>query len=551
MSRTVVHFLLASVIFFGGMAFRHFAGDAISADDVRAAAKIIGLEFTQKESDSLLSNLEQYREDYRTNRENLPANERAPALVFDPRPPDFQMPAAEAGARSVFRRRQGVRMPEDRAALAYFSIGELAELLRTRQISSVELTTFFLERLKRYDSQLWCVITLTEELALEQARRADAEIAAGRYRGPLHGIPYGAKDLLAVKGYRTTWGAAPYKEQILDYNAAAVEKLEAAGAVLAAKLTLGALAWGDVWYGGMTRNPWDTISGSSGSSAGSAAAVAAGLLPFAIGTETLGSIVSPSTVCGVTGLRPSFGRVSRRGAMALVWSMDKIGPMARSAEDCALVFEAIHGVDVGDPSTIEAPYRYDAGFDPRTLKVGYLKSAFERDYPFKKQDSLTLETLRALGITLIPIELPALPRLGAILSAEAAAAFDELTLSDRDDLLTRQTRNAWPNVFRAARFIPAVEYVQANRLRAKLIADMDAVFQQIDVYVHPSWASPSLTITNYTGHPCVVIPNGFNEGKPTSVTFTGKLFDEGRLLRLADEYQQTSDWHRRHPPAFH
>ncbi len=339
----------------------------------------------------------------------------------------------------------------------------------------------------------------------------------------------------------------PYKEQRLDYDAAVIEKLDEAGAVLCAKLTLGALAWGDVWYGEQTRNPWDTSRGSSGSSAGSASAVAAGLLPFALGTETLGSIVSPSTVCGTTGLRPTFGRVSRYGAMALSWSMDKIGPICRSAEDAAIVFNAIQGKDERDPFTFEAAFNYNDEFDPKTLSVGYIASDFERDYPFKEQDAEALQTLKKLGYKLVPLKLPDLPDLRMILSAEAAAAFDELTRSGRDDLLVRQIRRAWPNVFRAARFIPAVEYIQANRLRTQLIADMDKLFKQVDVYVNPSWASSSLSITNYSGHPCIALPNGFRNGRPTSITFTGKLFGEAELLRFAKDFQDATDFHEKRP----
>jgi len=335
---------------------------------------------------------------------------------------------------------------------------------------------------------------------------------------------------------------------VLDYNSTVVQKLEDAGAILVAKLTMGELAWGDVWYGGMTKNPWDVTTGSSGSSAGSASAVSAGLVPFAIGTETLGSIVSPSTVCGTTGLRPTFGRVSKYGAMALVWSMDKIGPITRSVEDCAIVFNSIYGVDGKDLSVIKAPFNYNITFDTKKLKIGYLKKSFEREYAFKKQDSLTLQTLRSMGYQLIPIELPSMPYIGFILDAEAAAAFDDLTTSNKDDQMVRQIKNAWPNNFRQARFIPAVEYIKANRLRTQLMLDMQKLFEQVDVYVHPSWGNTSLNITNLTGHPCVVLPNGFQEnGRPTSISFTGKLFDEAALLIFAKAYQDKTDFHKKHP----
>lgn len=522
--------------------------EKITRSQAADAAAVIGLEMTDAEIDSLLPDLESARQDYLSNREIPLPNEVVPALLFNPLPPGFEIERRQSAVK--FSDPKGVKMPKNREELAFYTVRELAELIQTRQITSVELTQFFLERLKKHDPTLHCVITLTEELALEQARRADAEIAQGRYRGPLHGIPYGAKDLLATRRYKTTWGAMPYKDQRFDYDAAVIEKLDEAGAVLTAKLTLGALAWGDVWYGEKTRNPWDPESGSSGSSAGSASAVAAGLLPFAIGTETLGSIVSPSTVCGTTGLRPTFGRVSRYGAMALSWTMDKIGPITRSVEDAAIVFQAIQGQDERDPFTFDAAFNYNDEMEPKFLRIGYVKSDFDRQYPFKSQDSLTLATLKKLGYYLIPIELPEMPELGMILSAEAAAAFDELTRSGQDDQLVRQIRRAWPNTFRAARFIPAVEYIQANRLRTQLIAEMDKIFKQVDIYVHPSWASSSLSITNHTGHPAVVLPNGFRNGRPTSITFTGSLFGEAELLRFVKEYQDATDFHRQHPELY-
>jgi len=542
--------ILALILFsFGLGSFVTYVAEEITAEDIRAVAKVIGLEMSQAEIDSLLPGVTELRSDYEENRENLPDNAVAPALIFNPVIPGYDLPAEQEPL--VFAKPEGVVIPENKNELAFFSVRELAELIRTRQVTSVELTRFFIERLKKHDPTLQCVISYTEELAMEQARRADRELEEGKYRGLLHGIPYGAKDLLATKTYKTTWGAMPYKDQVLDYDATVIQKLEEAGAVLVAKLTLGALAWGDVWYGGKTRNPWDTETGSSGSSAGSASAVAAGLVPFAIGTETLGSIVSPSTVCGTTGLRPTFGRVSRHGAMALVWSMDKIGPICRTVEDCGMVLAAIQGSDDKDPSVRDVPFNYDTGTDPTGLRVGYLKGAFEGNYPFKQQDSLALETLRSLGFELIPIELPEMPNLGMILSVEAAAAFDELTLSGKDDLMVRQIRNAWPNVFREARFVPAVEYLQANRLRNELMNEMGKVFEQVDVYVHPSWASSSLGITNYTGHPCVVLPNGFQEnGRPTSITFTGDLFREGEVMSVARAYQEATEWNERHPEAF-
>ena len=545
MKKTFRLFLLLSIIFVLGAFTGRFFSDKISSEDVVGAAKIAGLELTQTEIDSLLPGLEDARNSYVANRKSNLPNDLGPAIWFNPLLPGMKIPTGPDKVN--FGKAPLVRLPQNRDDLAWFTVRELAELLRSRQISSEELTRFFLDRLKKYDPQLHCVITLTEELAIAQAKRADAEIKAGKYRGLLHGIPYGAKDLLAARNYKTTWGSVPYQDQVLDYDATVIKKLEAAGAVLCAKLTMGELAWGDVWFGEMTRNPWDTKAGSSGSSAGSASSVSAGLLPFAIGTETLGSIVSPSTVCGTSGLRPTYGRVSRHGAMALSWSMDKIGPICRSVEDCAIVFNAIQGPDPQDVSLIPAAFHYDASADPRQLKIGYLKKDFDRRYAFHDQDSVALEKLKAMGFKLVPIELPESPDLSVILSAEAAAAFDELTLSGRDDLMRRQIKNAWPNSFRESRFIPAVEYIKANRLRTKLMQDMQKVFEQVDVYVHPSWGGRSLNITNHTGHPCVVIPNGFRNGRPTSLSFTGNLFEEGKILNLARVYQEATTHHRQHP----
>ncbi len=523
----------------------HIYQEEITNPDVKSAAKIMDLEMTDQEIELLLPGLESAKKTYAGMREHTLENGVSPAVYFNPLPAGYALPMEQFPLR--FGEYGGMQRPDNDADLAWLTLGQLAELIRTKQLTSTELTQFCLERLKKYNPQLECVVTLTEEKALAQAKRADQLLAQGIYLGPLHGIPYGAKDLLAAKDYKTTWGAMPYKEQMIDSDATVVQRLEEAGAVLVAKLTLGALAWGDVWFGGKTKNPWDTSRGSSGSSAGSASAVAAGLVPFAIGTETLGSIVSPSTVCGTTGLRPTYGRVSRYGAMALSWTMDKIGPITRSVDDAAMVFDAIYGSDGKDLHVIDAPFNYDASQDPKKIKVGYLKSSFEGSYNFKKQDSLALLEMQALGFELVPITLPESPNLRIILSAESAAAFDELTRSGADDEMVRQIRNAWPNTFREARFIPAVEYIQANRHRTALIEAMDKVFEKVDVYLNPSWNSPSLGITNYTGHPCVVLPNGFRDGRPTSITFTGKLFEEGKVLRVAKAYQDATAHHLAHP----
>jgi Asp-tRNA(Asn)/Glu-tRNA(Gln) amidotransferase A subunit family amidase len=523
----------------------------VTPEAVASAEKIAGLNFSGAERDSMLEGLAENLESYLKIRELAIGNAVPPALWFDPRPAGWRAPAKRN--RLELSRAGHKTAPAERDALAFYSVRDLGELVRKRKVTSTELTEFFIARLKAYGPKLECVVTITEELALRQARRADEEIAAGRYRGPLHGIPYGVKDLFAVKGYKTTWGAEPYKDQVIDEDAAVVQRLEQAGAVLVAKLTLGALAWGDVWYGGTTRNPWDLEQGSSGSSAGSASATAAGLVPFAIGTETWGSIVSPSTRCGTTGLRPTYGRVSRAGAMALSWSMDKVGPICRSAEDCAIAFAAIHGPDGADPSVLELPFEYRSRVDLSRVRVGYTKALFDEDYANKQNDAATLGVLEKLGARLIPIDLPALPvgSLAFILSAEAAAAFDDLTRSGRDDLMVRQMKNAWPNVFRASRFIPAVEYIQANRVRTVLIEEMDKVMSDVDVYAAPSFGGDNLLLTNLTGHPCVVLPNGFDEkGRPASITFVGGLYDEGLLLAVAKAYQEASGHHDKHPPLF-
>lgn len=546
--------LLITGLCFASMAFGAFItksleNESITVDIVKKAEKIIGLEFTQPEADSMLIELNDTRKSFEEIRKAELKNEVTPALVFNPLPTGFEF---EKGA-SYFKAStiSSVSLPKDKNDLAFYSVRQLAALIQNKKITSLELTKFFLERLKKYDTQLACVVTLTEDLALKQAAKADAEIAAGKYKGLLHGIPYGAKDLLAKKGYKTTWGSVPYKDQVLDYDAEVIQRLEKAGAVLCAKLTLGELAWGDVWFGGTTKNPWNLQRGSSGSSAGSASSVAAGLLPFAIGSETLGSIVSPSSECGDTGLRPTFGRVPRTGAMALSWSMDKLGPICRTVEDCAIVFNAILGKDGQDQSVIDAPFQFDANKkDLKGIKIAYLKKDFEGKYPNKMQDSLTLVTMKKLGAELIPLELPNLPSndISFILSVEAAAAFDELTRSGKDDLMVRQIKNAWPNAFRAARFIPAVEYLQANRHRTLLIQEFNNRLKGIDVYLSPAFASRNLTMTNLTGHPCVVLPNGFRaEGRPTSITFMGKLFGEGKLLQVAKIYQDATNFHLKHP----
>ena len=419
-----------------------YAQTEISKMEIENAEKLFGLEFNDAERDSMLDNLITNIESYKSNRNIKLSNRIMPAILFNPLPVGFEF--EKVHEQLIFSNYSYSKLPVNINDLAFYSIGELAELIRTKNFSSVELTKFFLDRLKKYDPLLKCVIVLTEERALEKAKFMDDELNAGKYRGLLHGIPFGVKDLFAAKDYKTTWGAMPYKDQIINEDAAVIKNLEEAGGVLVAKLTLGALAWGDVWFGGKTRNPWDITKGSSGSSAGPASAVSAGLIPFAIGTETWGSIVSPSTVCGVTGLRPTYGRVSRTGAMALSWSMDKIGPICRNTEDLAIVFNAITGKDGIDQTLYDVPFNYSPQIDLSKLRIGYLKNDFDKDYDFHKNDSLTLAKLRDLGAKLIPIKLPDLEvnNIAFILSAEAGAAFDELTRSNKDNLLVRQIKNA-------------------------------------------------------------------------------------------------------------
>lgn len=543
--------LIAAVIgafLLGSIYERHKSVEQITSRAVTFTEALIGLHFSEAERDSMLDELNTARSGFNKFRQIQLDNSTPPAILFNPLPVDFSFP--QQNGQFELSDYSSVTLPQNRADLAFFTIGQLGHLLRTRQITSEELTQLFLDRLKKYGPRLECVITLTEELALEQARAADQEIAQGKYRGPLHGVPYGIKDLFSTKKYKTTWGATPFKDQLIDEDATVVKKLREAGAVLVAKLTMGEIAWGDVWYGGKTRNPWNLNQGSSGSSAGSAASVAAGLVPFAIGTETWGSIVSPATVCGVTGLRPSYGRVSRCGAMALSWSMDKIGPICRNAEDAAIVFNAIIGADGVDQTVYDVPFSFTPQIDFSKLRIGYLKKDFDSKYDFKKQDSLALLKMQELSANLIPLELPDLPvmDLSLILSAEAAAAFDLLTRSGQDDQLVRQIKNAWPNVLRAARFLPAVEYINANRLRQLLINQMQQRLKDVDIYLAPSWQGDNLLLTNLTGHPCVVVPNGFSEkGTPTSITFIGRLFEEGKLLAAAKKYQDATEFHLKHP----
>jgi Asp-tRNA(Asn)/Glu-tRNA(Gln) amidotransferase A subunit family amidase len=539
---------------------------AITKEMIRDAAAVAGLKFDDAQIEMMSQGLNDRLRTYKTIWDLKIPNDVAPALVFDPVLPGMVFEHQKRPLR--LSRIAAPATPKNIEDVCFYTVRQLGELLRTKKISSTALTEMYLDRLKRYDPTLHFVVTLTPDRAMAQAKEADAAIARGKYRGPLHGIPWGAKDLLKVSGYRTTWGAAGFEEQKFEGDATVVKRLDDAGAVLVGKMTLGALAQGDVWFGGVTRNPWKPDQGSSGSSAGSASATAAGCIGFGIGSETLGSIASPSTRNGATGLRPSFGLVPRTGAMALSWSMDKLGPICRAVEDCAVVLSAIYGPNEHDRSVKEVALNYDAETPLKSLRIGYIKADFEFE-PSKEQlaretaeqkalrlesrkfDQAALDVLRnKLGITLQVVEMPKLPAaaMRPILVAEAAAAFDELTRSGRDSLLTAQSRNDWPNTFRESRLIPAVEYINANRARTLLMEQMADVFKNVDVVVTPSF-SGQLLITNLTGNPAVIMPNGFRagDGTPVSITFLGQLYGEGKLLAVARAYQEATTFHLQHP----
>lgn len=520
----------------------------ITIQDIAATENILDLSFTHDERTAMVDGLEDFREAYQAMRGYSIENAIFPAMQFDPLPIGWQ---PNNDQQPIAWEYPITQRPSSDEMLAFLSVPELASLIRTKQVTAVELTSVYINRLKTYGDTLLCVITLLENEALIAAKQADRDIAAGNYRGPLHGIPYGVKDLLALPGTKTTWGAMPYKDQEIDMEATVIKNLNEAGAILVAKLTLGALAMGDIWYGGVTKNPWNLEQGSSGSSAGSASATVAGLVGFSIGTETLGSIVSPSSRCGASGLRPTYGRVSRHGAMALSWSMDKIGPICRSAEGAAMVFDAIQGLDPLDPTLIDADFNYSAHVELSELRIGYLDRYFQEDHRGKENDLAVLETLRGLGANLQAVsfetDIP-VSALRLILTAESAAAFDELTRSNQDSLLVNQAFWAWPNTFRKNRFVPAVEYLQANRLRRILAQEVHQWFQQYDVIVAPSFGGPQLLITNLTGQPCVVVPNGFDDsGSPTSISFLGNLFDEAMPLAVAKAFQAATEFEDKHP----
>ncbi|MBL7732968.1 MAG: amidase [Chitinophagaceae bacterium] len=520
---------------------------------IQQSAKWYDLDFTEAEADSMTGNLLNYYTIYKGMHQTLPANSISYPFAFTPAPPGMKVSTKKE--KIVWDVPAQTVLPADKNDLAWYSIPQLASLIANKKISSVELTTFFINRLKKYSDTLQCTITLTEELAMQQARQADAELKQGIYRGPLHGIPYGLKDLFAVKGYKTTWGSTPYKDQVVDMDSYVYLQLKRAGAVLCAKLSLGALAYNNKWFGGETKNPWNLKQGSSGSSAGSASAVVAGLLPFTIGTETLGSIVSPSTRCGATGLRPTFGTISRHGAMVLCWSMDKAGPICRSAEDAAIVYAFIHGTDGNDPSAIRHTFNYTGKTDFTKLRIAYAENLFKNLKPDAPEWKV-VEAFRSLGANVKPVffadsAMYPVNLVSVILNAECAAAFDELTRTNRDDLIERQDKDFWPNSFRSARFIPAVEYINANRYRSILCEKMNAFMKNIDVLIVPTFAGRQLYITNLTGHPALVMPSGFNtNGTPVSITLLGNLYDEATILAAAKAFQDKTDHNKKHPPLF-
>lgn len=514
--------------------------NAVTAEMIQQAEWIAGLELTDDERQQTIDSMTSMLNDFQQLREVNVDHHDEPAFAFNPAPwlPPSGQPVVRNQARLVDV--ETPPQPVDDTALAFLPVAKLAPLMRSRQITSVQLTKLYLGRLKKYDPLLKCVVTLTEDLALRQAAEADREIAAGHYRGLLHGIPWGAKDLIAVPGYPTTWGAAPFKEQRLDITATVAERLQVAGAVLVGKLAMGALAMGDQWFGGMTRNPWNPVQGSSGSSAGSASAVAAGLVGFAIGTETHGSIISPCRRCGATGLRPTFGRVSRFGCMPLSWTLDKLGPITRGVEDCAIVLDAIHGFDGQDSAAVDRPFAWPPTTPLSEIRVGYVKNRIPAE---ERSD---LQVLKELGVQLLPIQLPASIPVAAqllMLDVEAATVFEDLTRKHVTESL-----NSWPATFRKGLLIPAVEYLRASRVRRLLMTEMKQLMDTVDVYV----GGRDITLGNMTGHPTVVMPNQFRSNRdglktPGYITFTGQLYGETALLSVAKAWQNATGFHLQQP----
>lgn len=528
----------------------------INKGDIEGAQKLIGVEFSSREHDTMLKYLNDNRKGYDSMRKIQLDYGVVPAIYFDPKPDYFQWNVRNTSPD--WKLPENVLLPSSDEEIAFLTVADLSMLIRTGKLTSTQLTKIYLSRLRKYNDTLHAVITITEELAMKQAGKADEEIKHGIYRGPLHGIPYGIKDLFSVPGYKTTWGAEPYKEQMLDEKAIVVKKLEDAGAVLVAKLTSGALARGDVWFGGKTRNPWDLEQGASGSSAGSASATSAGLVGFSIGTETLGSIISPSTRCGVTGLRPTFGSVSRAGAMSLSWSMDKVGPICRSAQDCALVFNVIKGTDPvnkNDRAVVDYSFSFNPPNDLKRYKIGYFKKLFDKDTSKTgTNNSQSLALLKELGADLHEVALPdTFPYdvFDIILRAEAGAFFDELVRDHKDREMSEQNKDSRANSLRQSRFISAVEYLQANRHRKVLIEQFNSMMKQYDFVVAPTSGKNQSMATNLTGHPAIAIPNGFDKkGHPTSITLIGNLYDEGPILEAAYVIQEATDFDEKHPGRF-
>ena len=526
---------------------------SFSKRDVVKSQKLIGLDFHKKYIDTLYPYLKRNKEGYDSLRKYALGNDVFPAIRFDPSPKNFS--PKQQGGFPDWKIPPSTVLPKNQNELAFYSIPQLASLIKNKKISSLALTKFFIERHKKYNPLLQCTITITEEIALKQAKKMDQELAEGKYRGILHGIPYGVKDLMAVEGYKTTWGAVPYKNQHINMTATVVKKLQNAGAVLIAKLVSGSLARGDVWFGGKTKNPWDTEQGASGSSAGSGSATSAGLVPFALGTETLGSITSPSTRNGITGLRPTYGRVSRHGVMSLSWSMDKDGPMARSAEDCAIVYSVITGKDEEDQTTTDYPDGFEPTKDISSLRIGYLKKDIEKDTSLSKGNlEKAIASFKKMGLALSEVKLPEdLPykSFDIILRAEAGAFFDDLARSGNVDQMVEQNQRSRANSLRQARFIPAVEYLQANRHRQVLIEKMNRIMKAYDVLISPTFGNRQLVITNLTGHPVISIPTGLDKEKhPTSITLVGNLYDEASILLLAKAFQENTDFDEMHPKGY-
>jgi len=534
------------------ISFSLTAQDSVGLTALRGAEKLFDLKFTLPKEDSILSGLVDHLQLYKYLHTHDLYNSVPMSLGFDPLLPGT--PYERKQKELSWNIPSAVTLPANQNDLAYYSIPELASLIKRKKISSVDLTKFFLERLKKYGPILHCVIELCEDSALAQAARADKDLAKGIYRSPLQGIPYGIKDLFAASGTHTTWGTPPYKDQVIRQDAYVAQRLAGAGAILVAKLSLGELAMDDVWFGGLTRNPWNLATGSGGSSAGSAAATAAGLVPFAIGTETYGSIVDPSMRCGATGLRPTFGSIARTGCMALCWSSDKVGPICRSAEDAAIVFAYVHGGDSIDASSRTMPFNYTGRIDLSKLKVAYTRNYIDT-LPESSPEKQTLLILKRLGVHLTPVDFPDDLRgndiLSLIIGVESAAAFDKLTRTDQDDQMVQQNKDRWPNVFRTARFVPAVEYVNACRMRTTIMQKIDPWIQQYDLIIAPPETGDQLAITNLTGHPSVTIPVGYKpDGTPGSISFIGQLYGEARLLAFAKAFQDATPYNKQHPKGF-